>query len=174
MSKTAIPWDYDGIPFRSKLEAKWYAVFKLMGLDVQYEPGCHVLRWVDGSERNNYLPDFLVSGRYIEIKPLRDEYPDRDHASVWSACVLGYSVPTVVICGEPRKFFAFETNERHKGSPLGHHLNGELERADGFFLATHYPDEQQEPVFPFEEFKRRIVQNKFALEAEKLIQWKPK
>lgn len=95
----AIAWDYDNIPFRSKLEAKWYATFQLMGYQVEYEPGAQE------TCIGTYLPDFLINGeKFVEIKPLRDEYPERDHDSIWRAVVVGYSTPTIIIFGEPRRF----------------------------------------------------------------------
>lgn len=172
----AIPWDYDGIPFRSKLEAKWYAVFKLMGMkNIQYEPGCVNLE-VSGwkTPTINYLPDFLIDEVYIEIKPLLEAYSDRDHESVWKAMILGYSAPAMVIIGDPKKFVAFKCTDRHKGSPFGFVLDGSLKEKDEFFLHEFYPDEEFPKKFPFEKFFSLFNANEFALDAEKLIQWKPK
>lgn len=59
---------YNGIKFRSRLEAKWACFFDLVGWDWQYEP----------SEINGYNPDFIIktsSKAYdtnfiiIEVKP---------------------------------------------------------------------------------------------------------
>lgn len=58
----AITTKYDGIEYRSRLEARWAAFMKNIGWDVVYEP-------FDG---DGYIPDFLVQGdqpMLIEVKP---------------------------------------------------------------------------------------------------------
>lgn len=59
---------YNGITFRSRLEAKWAAFFELSGWDWHYEP----------CELNGFIPDFIIkttSSAYqtntiiVEIKP---------------------------------------------------------------------------------------------------------
>tara|TARA_R100001594_G_C4000792_1_gene254694 strand:- start:97 stop:978 length:882 start_codon:yes stop_codon:yes gene_type:complete len=63
----AIPVIYEGIQFRSKLEARWYIFMKSMGWDVEYEPEVNC---------NRYIPDFKIRGRlfdiYIEVKPIEN------------------------------------------------------------------------------------------------------
>lgn len=76
-SRKAVPTLYNGIQFRSKLEAQWAAFFDLVGWRYTYEP----------YEINGRLPDFIIhcdeSVIYaekqiiVEIKPaiyLTDEY----------------------------------------------------------------------------------------------------
>lgn len=62
----AKPTAYKGINFRSRLEARWAAMFDLLGWTWEYEPEC------DGA----YIPDFLLHGQgadscnvYVEVKP---------------------------------------------------------------------------------------------------------
>jgi hypothetical protein len=60
-----IPTKFDGIEFRSRLEAKWAAMFNLCGIRWEYEP-------FDG---NGYTPDFLIKLRddteiIVEVKPV--------------------------------------------------------------------------------------------------------
>lgn len=59
----AIPTSYDGINFRSRLEAKWAAFFHLMGWKYEYEP----------IDLDGYIPDFVLTGCkipiYVEVKP---------------------------------------------------------------------------------------------------------
>lgn len=58
----AIPTKYDGIEYRSRLEARWAAFMMNIGWDIVYEP-------FDG---DGYIPDFLVQGNrpmLIEVKP---------------------------------------------------------------------------------------------------------
>jgi hypothetical protein len=58
----AIATLYDGIEYRSRLEARWGAFFDHIGWKFTYEP-------FDG---NGYIPDFLIHGQapfLVEIKP---------------------------------------------------------------------------------------------------------
>jgi hypothetical protein len=58
----AITTVYDGIEYRSRLEARWAAFMRNIGWDTVYEP-------FDG---DGYIPDFLVQGprpMLIEVKP---------------------------------------------------------------------------------------------------------
>lgn len=62
MPRTAIETRYAGHLFRSRLEARWAALFDLVGWEWTYEP-------FDG---DGYLPDFLIQGDYpvlVEVKP---------------------------------------------------------------------------------------------------------
>jgi hypothetical protein len=56
----AIKTKYKGIKFRSRLEAKWAALFDVMNIDWQYEPQGYE------TSAGSYLPDF-----YIETDILR-------------------------------------------------------------------------------------------------------
>lgn len=53
---------YEGVTFRSKLEATWAAMFDLLGWPWIYEP----------EDLGSYIPDFLIRGRetdwYVEVK----------------------------------------------------------------------------------------------------------
>ena len=78
----AIPTEYKGITFRSKLEADWAKFFNNLGIKYLYEPKHYTLK--HGDSVTNYLPDFYLiekeSGRegarvkregvFVEIKPL--------------------------------------------------------------------------------------------------------
>lgn len=74
----AIPTDYAGVRFRSRLEAKWAAFFDLCGLRWMYEP----------LDLAGYIPDFLLlipdflhpktrpgNWSVVEIKPVVDTEP---------------------------------------------------------------------------------------------------
>ena len=85
----AIPTKYDGIEYRSRLEARWAAFMQNIGWDIVYEP-------FDG---DGYIPDFLVQGEsplLIEVKPAatQKEYeaavPKAEHglAAHWNHDVL--------------------------------------------------------------------------------------
>lgn len=62
-SFAAIPTLYEGVQYRSRLEAKWAAFFDLMGWTHQYEP----------FDLNGWIPDFLLPGKcpvLVEVKPI--------------------------------------------------------------------------------------------------------
>lgn len=60
----AIPTVYQGIRFRSRLEARWAVFFDQMGWDWEFEPE----GYTDG--RTRYLPDFWLpsQGAFWEVK----------------------------------------------------------------------------------------------------------
>lgn len=60
----AIPTLYEGVQYRSRLEAKWAAFFDLLGWQHQYEP----------FDLNGWIPDFLLPGKcpvLVEVKPVQ-------------------------------------------------------------------------------------------------------
>lgn len=71
MSYAAIPTMYGGVQFRSRLEARWAAMFDLLGWSWEYEP----------IDLNGYIPDFFVDAtaawdgtqkrHLVEVKPVR-------------------------------------------------------------------------------------------------------
>jgi hypothetical protein len=60
----AIPTEYEGRIYRSRLEAKWAAFFDMCGWKAEYEP----------YDLGSWSPDFLIKGRYsdilVEVKPI--------------------------------------------------------------------------------------------------------
>jgi len=64
----AKPTLYKGIPFRSRLEARWAAFFDLLKWEWEYEP----------CDFNGWYPDFVIYGNrpiYVEVKPVI-EFPE--------------------------------------------------------------------------------------------------
>lgn len=59
----AIPTTFDGVNYRSRLEARWGAFFTILGWDFVYEP----------VDLNGWAPDFMIRGpagqTLIEVKP---------------------------------------------------------------------------------------------------------
>ena len=53
----AIPTEYKGYRFRSRLEARWAVFFDACGADWEYEP-----EGFDLGDGTYYLPDFLLHG----------------------------------------------------------------------------------------------------------------
>lgn len=60
---------FDGYVFRSKAEAKWYKLFKELGIECHYEPETFALPF-GGDRIVNYLPDFFLPEQdcYVEVK----------------------------------------------------------------------------------------------------------
>lgn len=72
----AIPTNYAGVMFRSRLEAKWAAFFDLCGWPWEYEP----------FDLDGWTPDFLLKGsKYalVEVKPI--DYSSNETAGLRQA-----------------------------------------------------------------------------------------
>lgn len=69
----AIETEYNGVRFRSRLEARWALFFDALGLRWEYEAEAFEL-----SDGTRYLPDFFLpefaGGVYVEIKPAGDAF----------------------------------------------------------------------------------------------------
>jgi hypothetical protein len=90
MTFAAIKTLYNGIKFRSRLEAKWAAFFDLLGWEWEYEP----------FDLNGWIPDFLLKhGRVlVEVKPV-DAPPSDIMAEIsgilpddYEALIVGHSI----------------------------------------------------------------------------------
>lgn len=57
----AIPTVYKGIPFRSRLEARWAMIFDRLGIQWHYETEGYDIQIEDGVTIR-YLPDFVLEG----------------------------------------------------------------------------------------------------------------
>jgi hypothetical protein len=67
----AIPTEYNGVRFRSRLEAKWASFFDRCEWRWSYEP----------NDFDGYIPDFLLHFRvpvFVEVKPLQWDESERD------------------------------------------------------------------------------------------------
>ena len=62
----AIETEYNGILFRSRLEARWAILFDALKIEWVYEPECFLL-----SNNQKYTPDFYIPffDLYVEVKP---------------------------------------------------------------------------------------------------------
>ena len=90
----AIPTKYAGVQFRSRLEARWAAVFDLLGWKWEYEP----------IDLDGYIPDFILQFEQpllVEVKPALAEadYHEAQHkivASGWQgeAWIVGATLTT--------------------------------------------------------------------------------
>ena len=64
----AIETEYNGILFRSRLEARWAVFFDAAGVKYEYEPYSFMLDGI-GYVPDFYLPDYEL---YVEAKPARE------------------------------------------------------------------------------------------------------
>ena len=66
-SITPIKTDYNGIQFRSRLEARWAVFFDAVGVKYEYEPDSFMIGGI------RYIPDFYLPDlkQYVEVKPYR-------------------------------------------------------------------------------------------------------
>ena len=72
----AIPTEYKGYLFRSRLEARWAVFFDAMGIEWEYEPEGLVLS--DGSW---YLPDFYLLNFHCYFEVKRKSVKDTDEGN---------------------------------------------------------------------------------------------
>jgi len=72
----AIETEYNGVLFRSRLEARWAIFFDACNLNWIYEPECFIL-----SNTQKYTPDFYIKDfdLYIEVKPNFDWLENKYH-----------------------------------------------------------------------------------------------
>lgn len=80
MAIKAIPTEYGGYWFRSRLEARWAVFFNAIGIPFRYELQGYNL---DGIK---YLPDFYLPdiGQYFEVKPF--PVTEREYAVMCALC----------------------------------------------------------------------------------------
>lgn len=92
IAPTAKPTLYQGVRFRSRLEARWAVFLDALGAEWIYEPQV--------SGVSGYLPDFEIGNAYLEVKSnvavLRDEDLGRFALFVYTA-----GKPLYLCIGEP-------------------------------------------------------------------------
>ena len=67
-----IPTLYNGILFRSRLEAKWACFFDYLGWEYDYEP-FDLFGTIDDGVEHRWTPDFILKGNeniLVEVKPI--------------------------------------------------------------------------------------------------------
>jgi hypothetical protein len=99
----AIPTEYNGTRFRSRLEARWSIALDALGIPWEYEPRRFYL-----SQDRSYLPDFRLWGVvYAEVKPAfsRPECCDRSlmlpMMQKWAAFTKEHQQTLFVLWGAP-------------------------------------------------------------------------
>lgn len=92
----AIPTMYNGVQFRSRLEARWAAFFDLCGWQWEYEP----------FDLNGWIPDFMLRGDrdiLVEVKPIdwsRTSVSDCTRTFPDLIKIIHKSDNDVLICGQ--------------------------------------------------------------------------
>jgi hypothetical protein len=88
---------YNGVKFRSTLEARWAIFFDACGLKWVYEPECFEL------DAGNYTPDFYLKkyDLFVEIKPNLDWLKDEYNVKRYKQCpkqllVLSVEYPSIL------------------------------------------------------------------------------
>jgi hypothetical protein len=90
----ALPSLYNGVWFKSRLEARWAYYFDLLGVKWEYEPEGF------GLKSGAYCPDFLLENRcWAEVKPEVFEFTD--FTQKFSQLVQGTQTHLVVLNGLP-------------------------------------------------------------------------
>jgi hypothetical protein len=93
----AIETTYQGVRYRSRLEARWAVVFFTFGWEYIYEP--------EGFEHCGkvYLPDFWVKemDAYVEIKPSKVSSHDLARVTEWQESMRASGGRLILLRGEP-------------------------------------------------------------------------
>lgn len=146
----AIPTNYKGYRFRSRLEARWAVFFDACGVEWEYEP--------EGYDLGNglyYLPDFLlhgVQGRtagdlYVEVK---GKMTADDAEKIYRFCEIGMpqedkcakSDTAVLVVGKIPDGDRIEDISEYISRTAYHNEKGlpnafNFETIDGDYFATH-------------------------------------
>lgn len=91
-----IPTEFEGVQFRSRLEARWAVFFSAMEIPYVYEP-----RPFNIQNLGIYCPDFLLlNGQYLaEVKP---EWPTSlEILKARGAIPLANVIGTIILIGQP-------------------------------------------------------------------------
>jgi hypothetical protein len=120
MTTIGIPTRYEAGNFRSRLEARWAAMFDMLRWSYVYEP----------IDADGYIPDFLIEGPrpfFVEVGPCIAErdYRDKSEKADRNAAVLGYDV--LVVGASPLPFLPHPYADGYLAAGwLGEHYGGHL------------------------------------------------
>lgn len=98
MKIKALETEYNGILFRSRLEARWAIYFDALNVDYVYEPECYLLE-----NNKKYTPDFYLQklDLFIEIKPNTESLKEDYHTSRWESFVRINDKPLAIFISYP-------------------------------------------------------------------------
>ena len=128
---------YNGVTFRSRLEARWAVFFDMWGIEWQYEP--------EGFETaaGRWVPDFFLPqvSMMVEVKPTVAAVDQRVIARASAYLTALDSHPVLILPGQPRPI-----NYPVMLGPVEAHADGLQWHIDRFYDQAE-PDENGEPVF---------------------------
>jgi hypothetical protein len=129
---TAIETEYNGILFRSRLEARWAIFFDACNLNWIYEPECFIL-----SNTQKYTPDFYIKDfdLYIEVKPNFDWLENKYHFDRYK--LFGYEKGLLVLSSS---YPDLQTNALFE-------KNNNLKLYQGFLNVVFVPNHKYSPLF---------------------------
>jgi len=95
-----IETEYNGLRFRSRLEARWAVFFDSVGIKYQYEPEGYEVQ--AGEETFRYLPDFYLPdiGCHAEVKPSFEKLMEDSKKLAWMIDFDGPLSDGLVILGQ--------------------------------------------------------------------------
>lgn len=105
MSNFGKPTTYKGINFRSRLEARWAAMFDILDWAWEYEPECG----------GAYIPDFLLHGSpghqvYVEVKPLATYLGDKQAIVRKAYDAIGFGETLLVLTDQFPRAIGFDVD----------------------------------------------------------------
>lgn len=128
---------YNGVKFRSTLEARWAIFFDACGLDWVYEPECFELKV------GNYTPDFYLKkyNLFVEIKPNLDWLNDDYDFFRFAECpkqllVLSVPFPSII---ETSALFSQDLDKYDEF--------GEICQSEWFYRGNFCPNSEHQPFF---------------------------
>lgn len=127
MEIEAIPTEYAGVMFRSKLEATWARFFDVIGLEWEYEP-----RHLEG-----WLPDFLIGGWYLaEVKPLNVISTDAMHSAAYEKAIRQFD--TVLLGDGPGDALGIVVRRMKSGQIFDRYLLADIENGPAQLRVEHW------------------------------------
>lgn len=130
--------------------AAWLPQFKRWWSDIDVLPGA--IDIVSRGFQFQFAPTLICQGRGgcdigPEVRVLVTSWKDvgrltpEEQALIRNAVISGYEVPTMIIMGPPRFFYAVVVKGLHKGSPQGFFVDQFLQPSGRWSNTGWYPDE---------------------------------
>lgn len=146
----------EGDPRRFSPASAWYGYLKQYWPTVDQSPASvSVQTGNDHVGDSLFHPTFTCTGRSgcdfldypctirVLVVPWRDasDFTDGEKHNIKTAVISGYEVPTMIIMGTPRLFYAVVVNERYKGNPIGVVVDQFMQPFEEWANRSWYPDE---------------------------------
>lgn len=146
MEIEAIPTEYCGVTFRSKLEATWARFFDVIGVEWEYEP-CQLAGWI---------PDFLIAGWWLaEVKPMDVPFGCDALNTPFAKAVRDFD--TVLLGDGPTAALGSVVRRGKDGRIFSRHLLADISDTPAtLHVAAQWPTDFQ---CPLPEFWRGVVES---------------